>query len=302
MMTNCAQTDSPVARWESALYVNHPLVGKIWDSNRGIFIEANDLFTAISTSKYALLGEKHDNPDHHSLQLALLNQLLDSNRLQSVSLEMIDSSSDAQLDTIHLQSFVSMDELKEYLNWDEAGWDWSYYGPLIMDTLQAGITVRSANISNQQMGEIYGQPLDQTIASVLGGEAIEQLNEEIDASHCNMLPASQFPAMVGIQQTRDHQMALSLTSGMAELSPNKVRLLVAGNYHIRQDLSVPNYIMALDSSTNRDQIVNLAILEVSPESDNPVDYMQAYSDAFPYNYIWFTPAISNEDYCASLQL
>jgi uncharacterized iron-regulated protein len=301
LITGCMQAIAPMGSWESELYANHPLVGKIWDSNTGSFIDEDELFTAITNSQYVLLGEKHDNPDHHWLQLDLLNQLLDSNKLDSVSMEMIDSSSDDLLQTIQQQDFNSLDELKNYLEWDEEGWDWPFYGPLILDSLQAGIVVRSANISNQRVGEIYGQPLDQGVASVLDAAAIEQLNEEIDASHCNLLPASQFPAMVSIQQARDHQMALSLTDGRSAVVSGKIRLLVAGNYHVRQDLSVPNYIMALDPSTTRDQIIALALLEVSPESNNPVDYMQAYSNTSPFDYIWFTPSISNEDYCASLR-
>ncbi len=301
LTTGCTQVIAPIGSWESGLYTNHPLVGKIWDNNKEAFIDGDELFVAITNSQYVLLGEKHDNPDHHRLQLDLLNQLIASNKLDSISLEMIDSSSDDRLETIQQQNINSLDELKVYLEWEEEGWDWPYYGPLILDSLQAGIAVRSANISSQQVGEMYGQPLDEAVSSVLDATAIEQLNEEIDASHCNMLPASQFPAMVGIQQARDHQMALSLTFEQADLLPGMIRLLVAGNYHVRQDLSVPNYIMALNPSTSREQIVALAFLEVDPESDDPLDYMQAYSSISPYDFIWFTPSSSNEDYCASLQ-
>ncbi|MBL4821027.1 MAG: ChaN family lipoprotein [Gammaproteobacteria bacterium] len=294
-------TTASMSGWESELYVEHPLVGKIWDSGTGSFIDESELKASISNSQYFLLGEKHDNPDHHRLQLDLLNTLLASGHLDSFSLEMIDSSADALLETIGRQNFGSLDELKNYLQWDDEGWEWPYYGPLIMAALEAGVTVRSANISSQQVGEIYGQPLDENIASVLQPAAIEQLNTEIDESHCGMLPASQFPSMVGIQQARDYQMAQSLTADLTNQSPGRIRMLVAGNYHIRQDLSVPNYIMALDSSTSRERITALAIVEVNPESFDPDDYMQAFSNTRPFNYIWFTPAISNEDYCASLQ-
>ena len=96
-------------------------------------------------------------------------------------------------------------------------------------------------------------------------------------------------------------MALSLVSDLNPADQDKLRMLVAGNYHIRRDLSVPNYLLALDPALSPDQIVTLAILEVDPKSDDPLDYQQAYSDVMPYDYIWFTPALTDEDYCASLR-
>ena len=302
----CAQSPSessiqypePITDWESALYLDHGLVGSVWHTHSNQFVSIAELMSELDSSRIVLLGEKHDNPDHHRLQQNILRYLLASDRVGAVSFEMMDSEFDDRLAELKVQQFDSLTQLKDHLQWDDKGWDWSFYGPLIADTHAAGIDVRSANISRAQVGEVYGQPLDPAIFGVMDEQAIEQLNIEIEESHCNMLPASQFPAMVRVQQARDHAMATSLS---ANDSSDRINVLIAGNYHVRQDLGAPKYLLALEPTIQRGEVVSLAILEVSPESDDPVDYLQAYSELLPFDYVWFTPAISDEDYCASLR-
>ena len=287
----------PLVDWESGLYLGHEMVGSIWDARNDRFVSVAELTEALDSARYVLLGEKHDNPDHHRIQRNVLAYLIASNRVASVAFEMMDSDFDDRLALLEDQQFVSQAQLKDYLQWDEEGWDWASYGPIISDTKAAGIEILSANISRTRMGEVYGQPLDPSVANVLDEQAIGQLNIEIDESHCHLLPPSQFPAMVRVQQARDHAMAGSLS---AIEVPGRANVLIAGNYHIRQDLGVPNYLLDLQSTTRRSDVLALAILEVSPLSNDPSEYLQAYSDLAPFDFVWFTPAISNEDYCASL--
>lgn len=283
--------------WQSQLYDDHPLVGQIWRSDGSEFIEATDLYKAISASKYLLLGEKHDNPDHHSLQAAIINSLIRDDLIAAAAFEMMDSDASALLENIAGQTFASPDDLKDYLNWDEEGWDWTFYGPLLESLVDAKLPITAANISNETMGRVYSEETPENIARVLNDETVEKLNIDIDESHCGLLPESQFPAMVRVQQTRDDAMA----NAMLEPSTGKISLLVAGNYHIRQDLGVSNYLLAKNASLSRDEIVSLAFLEVDPASSDPVEYLQQFAEIAAYDFVWFTPAISDEDYCASLQ-
>lgn len=78
-------------QWQSQLYVDHPLVGTIWDSRRDRFVEPSELFASVEGVNYLLLGEKHDNPDHHALQLQMLDYMLQTGRVSSVSFEMMSS-------------------------------------------------------------------------------------------------------------------------------------------------------------------------------------------------------------------
>ena len=59
--------------FESTLLTDHNLVGKIWSSRSQSFIEIEEFLSYAESASYLLLGEKHDNPDHHTLQLYILN-------------------------------------------------------------------------------------------------------------------------------------------------------------------------------------------------------------------------------------
>ena len=142
--------------WQSRLYVDHVLVGKIWDSANQEFVSIEEFTSAIEESRYLILGEKHDNPDHHELQLAILNHLLDLNLVSLVAFEMMDSDSQERLDTLHSAKNQDSEALKEYLQWDEEGWEWLFYGPLIYSAYSSGVSIKASNLSNSRMMEIYG--------------------------------------------------------------------------------------------------------------------------------------------------
>lgn len=287
-----------VRTYESTLYADHPLVGKIWHTHGARFIQLPELQQALAASRLVLLGEKHDNPDHHLLQRELLVWLLETGRVGGVAFEMLDSSSQPNLAALGTGAVQSLPDLKAALGWDEAGWEWDFYGPLIGDVLGMGVQVRAANLAQEEVSEVYGRPLEESIAGVLDAAAVEQLNREVDESHCGMLPASQFPSMVRVQQARDHRMAHALAS---DLQPDQVNVLVAGNYHVRHDLGVPNYLLSLVPGLRRAHIASLAMLEVSPGLADPAEYLEASTATPPFDYVIFTPAISDEDYCASLR-
>lgn len=287
--------------WQSHLYRDHPLVGRIWNAHTGEFLPAAALLEALTGASIVLLGEKHDNPDHHSLQLEILQDLARSDRLQLLALEMLDADQQALLPALAgLDSEASLESLREALAWDADGWDWNFYGPLVQHALRARVPLVAANISRDQMSEIYRSDDAQPWLGMLDDTALAALHEEIDRSHCQLLPASQFPAMVRVQQARDFRMAQSLL-GSEVTGAMKTRVLVAGNFHVRRDLGVPRYLQQLDPFMTSERVVSLAILEVDESVVEPGDYLESISGTPAYDFIWFTPALTDEDYCASLQ-
>jgi len=111
------------------------------------------------------------------------------------------------------------------------------------------------------------------------------------------LPESQFPAMVRVQQGRDYSMSQSL--GPVDNEGTKV--LIAGNYHARKDLGVPNYLLENNPGLTSEEIISLSLMEVDPLETEPEMYLQHHDEISTYDYIWFTPVISEVDYCASLR-
>lgn len=297
-LAGCASTQLGQAQqWQSQLHTEHALVGMIWDSQADKFIAAEELFARIEEVSYLLLGEKHDNPDHHALQLRALDHVLQTDNVSTVSFEMMSSEQQGLAQELSSYRQSSLEQINEYLQWDNDGWDWDYYGPLLHSAMQAGVLINAANISNEEMMEVYGAPTPAQIEGVLDEQTMVALEKDIDESHCGMLPESQFPAMVRVQQARDFAMAGSLASNTEQ----QLQVLIAGNYHIRRDLGVPNYLLNRQPNLQESQIVTLAFMEVDAASNDPADYLQQFGGVKAYDYIWFTPAVSAEDYCASLR-
>ena len=283
--------------WESKLYADHSLVGKIWNSATDSYVSIMQLSELSLSAKYLILGEKHDNPDHHALQLNFIEFLINNDALSQLTLEMMDSESLPALQQIQSANLESLDDIKNYLNWDDKGWDWNFYGPIVQAAYTAEVPLAAGNISGERMSEVYGQSSLAVEFDILNAATMDQLIVDIDESHCGLLPESQFPAMARVQQARDYSMA----QNMAAPDDREIAVLVAGNYHARQDLGVPNYLLAKHNNLSRDDIVSIAFMEVQPNEENPESYLQRYSDVVAYDYVWFTPVISEEDYCASLR-
>lgn len=292
-----SSTSQEGERWQSALYLDHPLVGSIWDVKNKRQLSTDDLLQELESARYLLLGEKHDNPDHHNLQYAVTSSIIASGKLSLLSFEMMTEESQPLLNEVPNQTLSSLEAIASYLQWDNEGWDWDFYGPLVQLGVDNKIPLAAANISSETMRSVYGAVADADSAEFLKPEVIDQLNKDIDSSHCGLLPESQFPAMVRVQRARDAAMAKSLEGA----GPGDVAVLIAGNYHVRKDLGVPNYLAHSNSSLAGQDIVAVSFMEVSPEASNLADYIEATAGVDAYDYIWFTPAVSNEDYCASMR-
>lgn len=277
LMLLCASADVLAAE-------HHPLQDRIWSSTDSRFISREQALERLRAADLILLGEKQDNPHHHQQRLALLDDLLAQHTSQAPALlvmEMLSQAQQAGMDQLS-GSQPPAAEWPALLHWDQ-GWTWQHYQPVLELALTREARVMAGNIDPATVMDIYRQDVQ---PSGLDATQLEQLTQEIDISHCGMLPASQIPAMVRVQQARDRQMAAALTVA-GEFS---ARILLAGNFHIRQDLGVPNYLLDADTA----QVLSLAFLEVSEEGVEPADYL---AGAQIYDLIWFTPAVEVEDYC-----
>src|SRR2546422_9205103 len=64
--------------WESPVERAHPLVGRIWDVKAGASIGEDALVARLVASRFVLLGERHDNADHHALQAKLVRAMVEA--------------------------------------------------------------------------------------------------------------------------------------------------------------------------------------------------------------------------------
>jgi uncharacterized iron-regulated protein len=296
---------SPKRDWVSPLDRDHPLTGKIWDVAGARFIDEAALTAALSHADFVLLGETHDNPDHHLLQARLVRELAAAGRRPAVAFEMLATEQQPAIDAALAQKDRSADALGKAVEWDKSGWPpFSLYRPIFSVALDADLRVAGANLPRKQIREVVKHGLDVLPEDVkaridrqgpLSPEVAKALKDEMRESHCGELPEEILEPMVLGQRARDAQMAESL----ARLGRNGGAILVAGAEHARTDRGVPSYL-APDAGTGK--IAAVAFREVSTGEQEPSAYTpDPETKLVPYDYLVFTPRMKRTDPCEELR-
>ncbi len=287
----------PAPPWESRLDAGHELVGRIWSPPEGRFLAFEELAERLQRADILLLGEKHDNPDHHRLQAWALETSAALGRKPAVAFEMVDASRGAVL-----RGYAGdAAGLGPALDWDKSGWPaWATYQPIAEVALRAGAPMLPANLTAEQVRGLArsgGSPpvgLDPRLdlAGPFDPKAAEALAEDIRQGHCNMLPDRAIPGMVLVQRARDATMAAALADALA-IEGRDQAVLVAGWGHVRKDVAVPVHLTRLLPDK---RVFALAVMEVGqgrPAAE------QATAD-LPFDAVWFTPRLDDEDPCAMM--
>lgn len=182
-----------------------------------------------------LLGEQHDAPAHQQRAAEVVGTLAARQRLAAVVIEM----ADAGRSTAALPAQADEGAAREALAWNERGWPWAAYGPIVMRAVRAGVPVVGGNVPREALRAAGGQAtIDQLVDDAVRG----QLLVDVRDGHCGMLPDAQMPAMVRMQIARDVSMAKAL---QAAHRPGQVVVLVAGSGHVDATRGVPQHLQRL---------------------------------------------------------
>lgn len=256
-----------------------PITGEIRDLRNGQSLTAQELLARLARPERLIVGEQHDNRDHHQLQLWLLQAMGQRRPQGSLLLEMLTPDQQPRVDAVRRAPTLPND-LPGALAW-QPGWDWDLYGPIVRFALGQPYPLLAANLDNSQMRALYKQPPMLSGPRSNAPAVKEVLLEQISESHCGLLPKSQMPAMLAVQQQRDRRMAERL---IAAPTPS---LLFAGAYHARKDVGVPLHV--LDLGEREAPTVLLLAERGSQVTPTMADY------------VWFTPATPAQDYCAQMR-
>jgi uncharacterized iron-regulated protein len=289
------------APWSSVLGQNHPLVGRIWLMAEQRFIDSTELSPHLTGADFILLGERHDNPDHHRLQAWALAQIIDAGRRPRMAFEMISPEQTAALDQ-HLRDHPGdVDGLPAALDWTHSNWpDWQYYQPLFTLAVNANLPIRAANLSRDIVQAIVrDHPLPTETVHLfsldppLAPTIFDAMAEEIRQSHCGLLPEKAIRPMVNVQRARD----IAMAQAMADATTDGA-VLIAGAGHTRIDRGVPRQLSAIAPGRRH---FSLAFIEVDDNQTDPAAYGAVFGAALPpFDAIWFTPRINDDDPCAEM--
>lgn len=271
----------------------HPLAGRIWQPATGRFLSGSELEALLGAAQVVLLGETHDNPDHHALQAWAVRVLVAAGGRPKVGFEMIDRDRQADLDSaVH-----DLDGLGQALRWTERGWpDWRMYRPIALAALAAGGSLSAANLPADLTRLIARRAEPAGLAERLGldlplpDEIAAALADEIRTSHCNMMPDSAIPAMVRVQRARDAEMAETVVALARSPGPGPV-VLIAGAGHARTDRGVPERLRRIAPDL---AVFSLGLVETEAAVTDPA------LEAMPFDAVWFTGRAEREDPCTQL--
>lgn len=261
---------------------DHTDLGVIRELATGRTLTPQELVERLAVTPRVLVGEQHDNPDHHALQLWLLRELAAQRAQGSLLMEMLNPDQQARVDAAQAATRAGQPPADAFtaLAW-QANWDWSVYGALVTYALRQPYPLLAANLDRAQIMQIYKQRPVLTGAASTTQQVQATLLEDIRESHCGLLPEAQMPAMLAVQQQRDRHMAERL---MTAPTP---ALLLAGAFHVRKDLGVPLHLKDLGAGEGN------AVL-ILAEAGKTVTAESA-------DFVWYTAAQPEEDHCAQLR-
>src|SRR4029453_13236904 len=200
-----------------------PLVGRLLDTRTGRFVTADAMVRAAATSRFVLLGEKHDNPDHHQIQAAVLRAILATGRRPIVAFEMFTPDDAPALARFLGTAPRDAAGLGAAVDWKNNGWpDWAYYQPIAQAALDAGVPIVAANLTQATARALARGQRAALPANLAEHYALDQppsaalqaaLTTEIREAHCGHFPADRVDGMVLAQRTRDSALAESLLAG-----------------------------------------------------------------------------------------
>lgn len=278
----------------------HPLINIVWDTRAQQPVTPEYLGHRLQVTPYVLLGEVHDNSSHHRLRRNLVANLISAGRRPAIAMEQFDREQQAAIDRVIGEASRDPERLRVISGFNDQGWNWSDYEPIIRLALDAGLPLLAANLSRDQAFRIATSNAvavlgEQTTAALglnkpLPSAAQRKLERVIDDGHCGKAPAKILPGMVAAQRARDAVMAHIVAK-----SPNDGVILIAGNGHVRRDFGVPLYLPA---GSAPGAVVSVGFIEVQDAMPKPADY---FDSADPeYDFIVFTQRMAREDPCATL--
>ena len=286
LLTSCAQVPPGTLR-----DTDHPLAGRLWDVAAASFIDQAELLRRAARAEALLLGETHDNPEHHRLQLVILQTRLDAGARPALLMEQFDNDQQAAIDAARKAG----KDLAPLMR----GWDWALYRPLVALADSTRIPLRAANLPRGATRPVVRDGYASLAAGEVPRLALEAVWDDarqaymaglIEASHCGQVSPQLRDGLVRAQRLRDATLA---DSALDQLDRGVVFIL--GRGHARRDVGVPRYLEARRPGT---RVLSIGFVEVGAGKTAPTAYEnERVGGIAAYDIIWFTPRAERPDPC-----
>ena len=231
-----------------------------------------------------LLGEVHDNPQHHANQQAFVAAL----HPRAIVWEMLTPD---QAATVTEALIADRAALEQVLDWAASKWPaFDMYYPIF--AAAPGAKTFGGHVPRAEARAAFSKG----VSTVFGAEAAlygldaalledEQSMRESGqmTAHCDALPEDLLPQMVAIQRLRDATLARAVVAAVAETGGPVV--VITGSGHVRKDWGVPSYLARVAP-------------DISVFSLGQSEAGQSVGD---FDLVLDSPAVEREDPCAAFK-
>jgi uncharacterized iron-regulated protein len=299
----------PWTDWQAEKFRDHPLNGKIWSAEKRGFLTKEAYAEALRKADIVLLGENHDNPDHHRLQAWAISQIAKGREGKgAVVFEMIGADQAAALDAFAATKPAAADAAKLGIavKWQERGWPaFALYQPIAEAALAAHFTLHAGDAAQgtiRQVGKQGTQSLGTDEEKRLGldhalSPALQDaLLDDLYDSHCQMVDKAKLGPMANVQRFRDATLAANL---MSASEGGRIAILIAGDGHVRKDRGAPLYLRAQAKPPHAVAVMHI---EVAEGVTDPAALVPKGPDGAPAtDFAVFTPAAERGDPCEAFR-
>lgn len=301
LLLTCALLCVNFTHAQGMLFADHPLAGKLWDANSRSFIDEATLLTRLNSVDVLLLGETHDNPQHHEFQQKLLQARIAAGARPALLMEQLDSGSQPTLNAA--LAIANRDEALSTINGLIKFSNWQDYTRLLNTAYDKQLPVIAANVPSQRLQPVIWRGFSELQTSELKRLAIEEVWSDsrqqymlnnMGGAHCGQLRDELREGLTRSQRLRD---ALLVDSALGSLAQGIVAIV--GRDHARRDVGLPLYFTARAPAA---RVLTVGMVEVLPGKNEPAAYLGASaSDQPPYDVIWFSARVDRPNPCADLK-
>lgn len=123
LLGGCQSQLPPLPDWQSPEGRDDPQTGRIVELRSGVTLSPQQLVARLAAAPRVIVGEKHDNPDHHAVELWLAQALGEYRAQGSLLLEMLDPGQQPRVDAVRVQLGTGkpVANLEQALDWQKVG-------------------------------------------------------------------------------------------------------------------------------------------------------------------------------------
>jgi uncharacterized iron-regulated protein len=276
-----------------------------------------DLTAAAKDGQIILLGEIHDNDQHHKVRGEIIRQLSAALRVDNdkvrlpLVFEHIRTDQQAGLDQFlsltanKAQSPTSADFFR-LLDWAKSGWpEAEKFKALIDAAIESGATLIAGDPSKTAIRSVARgglSSLDGDILKTLHLDAplatplADALLVDMFDGHCGLMPKEAMAPMANAQRYHDAHLAAVTFEAAADFG---TAILLTGNGHVRADRGVPYYLKRMVPDKKS---VTVMFVETTDGKIDPNSYAPKTPDGkAAADYIVFTPSVTRKDPCEEMR-